>query len=538
METSSFLPMECLVRIFLAINPDDYRTLHSAILVNRQWCKSGMPTLWRKPFNCDMIAESKLFKIIPVYLTFINIEDYKLKLKLGNIPSQPKPAFEYPAFLRELNYYNLYRLVLKWSSLNNIFYRGQCEFDIDGTEIDTGDTHEERCFQITNEICKVLINLSKIDLEHRTLEYLNTDLPSSLKNKSIWFEICAKKYISAIASFPSMKIWLSSLRKLTCNDQFNDAEFFKAVADSCHCLEDLIVAFGLSNQKKFDFSRLIKVQGNLKNLELTVGDQIDLSRELEVLSLGKIKSSLRKIEIFGGMVPDNFDLKSLGKCQNLERLSFSNFSVTSVSLKSLAIAQYPNLRYLEFNGIEKNWNYDPRNAASLELEAILINTNVILTDLNLFIDLRYCPTILKTIASHCPNLVNFGTFICTDQQIQDLLSLVKTSRLKSLTIPRPLLDDSRLFKLYKYFPQIATCLPFGFKVLNADRWILLAKYLRGFLDNAPSSISYLSWACDGRNDIHQTLVQNFARKQRRKINYFNITETPKHYCVGIEVGLE
>ncbi|RIA81464.1 hypothetical protein C1645_744505 [Glomus cerebriforme] len=61
-------PNEILQEIFTNIN--DIKTLHSIILVNRNWCRTGIKYLWKNPFCGDVDLKNHI-KIIPLLLKFI-----------------------------------------------------------------------------------------------------------------------------------------------------------------------------------------------------------------------------------------------------------------------------------------------------------------------------------------------------------------------------------------------------------------------------------------------------------------------------------
>ncbi|RIA90760.1 hypothetical protein C1645_822982 [Glomus cerebriforme] len=55
---------------------NDYKTLHSCILVNRLWCRLAIPLLWEDPFSMKC---SKNYHFIEIYLHYLNDDD-KTKL--------------------------------------------------------------------------------------------------------------------------------------------------------------------------------------------------------------------------------------------------------------------------------------------------------------------------------------------------------------------------------------------------------------------------------------------------------------------------
>ncbi|CAJ0894584.1 7945_t:CDS:2 [Entrophospora sp. SA101] len=64
------LPVECVEGI-LQFLEDDIESLHSCVLVNRLWCRSGISLLWSQPFS---FVGRRAHKIIDVYILFLTDE--------------------------------------------------------------------------------------------------------------------------------------------------------------------------------------------------------------------------------------------------------------------------------------------------------------------------------------------------------------------------------------------------------------------------------------------------------------------------------
>ncbi|GBB84114.1 hypothetical protein RclHR1_10750003 [Rhizophagus clarus] len=100
---------------------DDRATLHSCILVNREWCKIVIPILWNdtfrrlKPFNNNgQSIEGK--QIISTYTKLLSEESRNLLKKYGIklVNNRKKPLFNYSEFLRHLDAYYLKVYVRSW----------------------------------------------------------------------------------------------------------------------------------------------------------------------------------------------------------------------------------------------------------------------------------------------------------------------------------------------------------------------------------------------------------------------------------------
>ncbi|CAG8552139.1 2936_t:CDS:2 [Diversispora eburnea] len=137
------LPNESLQKVFKYIDKDDIKTLHSIVLVNRSWCVNSIKLLWRQPFHFNHLQSHhftkmkytkikyternstkrkkekshKFYKIIPIYLACLEEERKKSLIKLDEknplcIPSHA--TFNYPSFLRKLDFMNLLIQVTIW----------------------------------------------------------------------------------------------------------------------------------------------------------------------------------------------------------------------------------------------------------------------------------------------------------------------------------------------------------------------------------------------------------------------------------------
>jgi hypothetical protein len=163
------LPSKCIECIINQIEENDIKTLHSATLVNHDWCKISIIRLWKTPLSfSNLITNSnpnfknsnsnnsnstnlttkypfnKFYKIIPILLSFLDLKSikdlnnlsknfyipkdtlnfypklhYDLKIPIQDlkIPIY-KSSFDYPKYIKNINFVDLVVLVNKW--LNNL----------------------------------------------------------------------------------------------------------------------------------------------------------------------------------------------------------------------------------------------------------------------------------------------------------------------------------------------------------------------------------------------------------------------------------
>ncbi|PKK64662.1 hypothetical protein RhiirC2_787189 [Rhizophagus irregularis] len=99
---------------------DDIPTLRSCILVNRFWCQTAIPLLWKDPFS---IKNPKNFHFIEIYLHKINEED-KTQLNrcgINNNVFPSKTLFNYSNFIKCINTRNMCSIIVNWIKINKKF---------------------------------------------------------------------------------------------------------------------------------------------------------------------------------------------------------------------------------------------------------------------------------------------------------------------------------------------------------------------------------------------------------------------------------
>src|SRR6185312_12933099 len=113
-----FLPTECIQKIFAYLY-EDIPSLHSGVLVCRHWCRSIVPILWRQTLHLELSKTNP--RIIPAYLPFLTEESLA---SCGIIRRQKDkkqlPFFDYPCYLRQMDYSILYECICAWwNSIND-----------------------------------------------------------------------------------------------------------------------------------------------------------------------------------------------------------------------------------------------------------------------------------------------------------------------------------------------------------------------------------------------------------------------------------
>ncbi|CAB5179199.1 hypothetical protein RhiirA1_448409 [Rhizophagus irregularis] len=98
---------------------DDIPTLRSCILVNRLWCHTAIPLLWKDPFS---MKYPKNFRFIDIYLQRLNEQD-KAKLSEYGVNKNlflSNSLFNYSMFIKNLNTQTICFSIVNWIKINKV----------------------------------------------------------------------------------------------------------------------------------------------------------------------------------------------------------------------------------------------------------------------------------------------------------------------------------------------------------------------------------------------------------------------------------
>src|SRR3954451_21148274 len=94
---ASYLPVEC-IREILEYLYDDTNSLHSCLLVNRNWCEITIPILWRNPFGRDL-SSNHFRLLVNTYVSRIPTDETLVDVNTTTT-SIESSTFNYATFLR------------------------------------------------------------------------------------------------------------------------------------------------------------------------------------------------------------------------------------------------------------------------------------------------------------------------------------------------------------------------------------------------------------------------------------------------------
>lgn len=312
----SKLNKDILTIIFYEIFHEyDYNSLFSCLLVNKYWCETVIPILWRNPWRYQMkdYQKKSLFNII---ITFLSDESKEF-LRNQNIeiiiPFKRKKLifFDYLKYCKSMINYNLYDIINynnnnnKINNLMNDYYR----------------------YILQEEIYKLLI------YKCPPLKYLDITFIQQ-----------------QIDLFPGAKNWLSEILELRCNGDI-EPHYFQGLAKFSQNIEKIII--NSSREDNYGLAKLIEVQKNLKYFKI-IRDSDARKDTFMTINHGLIKHTKSLIEfkaVFEGIL---FLPNLLPKMVNLRKLKLFVRELDQRYEEQLKISSYPNLQILHITNISIN----------------------------------------------------------------------------------------------------------------------------------------------------------------------------------------
>jgi hypothetical protein len=307
------LNKDILFLIFEELQKDS-ESLFTCLMVNRLWCETVIPILWKNPWCYNGINysnKSSLFIIIARYL-FDDIKEFitEKEIKLSLTIHQPL-LFDYLSFCKSINV----------NIINSI--------------ISTGSSLAYNQFFIQQEIYYLFMK--------KCPEVRYFDM-RSIKHQIFYL--------------PEAKACFESLCKLEC-DASTDSSYFYGLSNSCQNIQSLIIV-NTNPKPNLGIARFIEVQKNLKHFEWK--DKFDENYCAEdpykeiFFALEKKADSLNHLRIFFEYIEgyeNTLLLKIITKFYKLKILIFDNYylSHTEERLKQLKMQVY---RELEILNLEEN----------------------------------------------------------------------------------------------------------------------------------------------------------------------------------------
>ncbi|CAG8681060.1 uncharacterized protein OCT59_012668 [Rhizophagus irregularis] len=380
---------------------DDSKSLFSCLMVNKLWCETIIPILWRNPW-CHKINYNNKNYLLAIISFYLSDDTKEFLIKKGiQIPtiSSQSLSFDYLSFCRSINIDIINNIISIESSYNQ--------------------------FLLQQEFYRIFIKKCP------ELKYLDI---KSIKHQIFYF--------------PEANIRLESLCELECDTSI-DSSYFYGLARFCQYIQRLII-INIDPKENNGISKLIEVQKNLKYFEWNDSFEDsdyftdDPYKEI-LLELEKKANIINHLKIFFQYV-DNFRYALL-----------QNVLTKLYKLKTLicdfSIFGEQEVKMLVFKDLEiLNINYITLNEASNMIENSGGNLKEILLK---FYDLYKFDTdfdenslnFIRKVYKNCPLIEYLSlTFPPLEEHFDEFENLLKNCQyLKSLLL---IISDIRIFETY------------------------------------------------------------------------------------------
>src|SRR4051794_8571612 len=199
---------------------DDSKSLFSCLLVNRIWCETAIPVLWRNPWHYGINYSNKIY-LFTIFISCLpnDIKEFLTSegIQLPPISHQPL-SFDYLSFCRSIN--------------SNIMNR----------IISTGASSKYEQFLLQQEFYNILLRKCP------ELKYLYM---GSIQHQIFYF--------------PKAKTRFGSLYELRC-DTSTDPSYFYGLASVCQYIQKIVI-INTNTKVNHGTVKLIEAQRDLKYFE-------------------------------------------------------------------------------------------------------------------------------------------------------------------------------------------------------------------------------------------------------------------------------
>ncbi|RIA80156.1 hypothetical protein C1645_839220 [Glomus cerebriforme] len=433
---------DCLKIIFNELQYDSH-SLHSCILVNKLWCRTAMPILWKNTSTLDKFSRRKLYNII-IYL----LPTFSKKLLFDHIVELPLP---------KLSGEPLFNYISFFSRISPNFINNMSLDLINYQEIGFNKFQEEyKKYLLEQEVYKLFINNCK------NIKFFN------------W------KTTQPLSQYQGASTCFSQLCTLNIDLQFVTSTALFGMAQICQNIEHLDI--NNCNQDIPGLINFIDIQKNLKSLYLHfkgVENQcIQLSKVIERKAHTIKKFGIRPIIT---LLSPKF-LPSLINLQHLELYNDCGHEIdNSLEMqewdKYLSITSFPNLQYLEIAFLPSCKDYMLIEKSHGNILEINIYRSYIIQDP----DPVYNNQLIKAIAKCCPKIER----LTIDAELENLEGIkeifLNCTQLKMIDLStnneKKRNCDKLLEILMDYSPK-SLC-EFSF----FENWIFTVEGLENFFEN-------------------------------------------------------
>ncbi|RIA99321.1 hypothetical protein C1645_811555 [Glomus cerebriforme] len=400
---SSVLPVECLSIIFehlsyerMGVKNYSFTILHSCILVNKSWCVTAIPILWRNAWNwlIDGLYLNRLSLLTATFITCLPKEiknslirnHIKLKKWMKKVPS-----FEYSYFMNSLDYSWLYFSV-------NIFLKEHLKNKKEN------DKNEYR-LMVIKELCKLFMKSSKNLIQ---LNYEN-----QYQKRYNYYKIRVEDYINLIF-LPEANQTLKNLKKFQISGWI-PSEIIFGISKICKNIEEIkINDFHMDDDNDDVLIILIQEQKFLKKfsfeIKLKEEEEDDDNDDDKILFLKFEKILKLKLQKFQSLTlsPICFCMDIFTECYNLEELNL----IDERQFNEEILEKFSKTKFLKLLKLNININF----LSFKQISSLIRNTEYNLEIITMIWiegvdEIENFQKFIDSIIFYCPNLKEYhGNF--------------------------------------------------------------------------------------------------------------------------------
>ncbi|CAG8435623.1 10805_t:CDS:2 [Rhizophagus irregularis] len=397
METLA-LPVECLTIIFenlsyekLGVKNYSFTILHSCILVNKIWCATAIPILWRNPWNW-LIEGLYLNRLTLLTATFISCLPKEIKNMITKNHIKMKKwmkngtSFDYPYFMNGLDYSWLYfsiniflkenfkiRKEIFKNEYKTILLKELCKLFMKRRATQT--LYNLKKFYITGWIpSEIIFGISKIckNIEEIRINNFHIDDDEEIIITLIQEQKFLKKFSFEI-KFEDKFIEFSFLRfEKILKSKSKNLELLK-LSPICFCMDTFIEYIDINFISFKQISSLIRNTNH--NLEIITIIWLEGIDEIEYykIFIETIIFNCPNLKEFYGKFDYNYIPLLCKNCIHLKKLQFKDFNILDFSKILKQIGDVIPINLSKFY-LPLCWNF---NSDSLEyfLKKCLIRLN-------------------------------------------------------------------------------------------------------------------------------------------------------------------
>ncbi|CAB5296917.1 unnamed protein product [Rhizophagus irregularis] len=529
-----YLPNECIQDILKYVEEKDNKTLHSALLVNRTWCRNTVSFLWKKPFNSPPSDSQNNYKIIPILASFIDDDKMKqFKIKEKDLPVPKQTTFDYPSFIRHLDFVNLWKQVFRCYPrtsdnyiTNNELYPLQDDFKSVQRKRNSSLSLQDEYNSSQQKKAEVVKALYEVILQRSRLERL------TLSMKDWHYQIYNEFIFDALTSTPNARNALARLSRFDCNlaatniSALHDLAF---ISKKIKTLSIQIFRHVFRDGHLTELSNLIESQDSLEQINIFKDHKCN-NITIDLSSLVSQAKSLKKLKLHYVIINDK-QLEYITKLHNLQELMFTCVRLDG-KMTLLSNVIFTKLKVLRIYSTFINHN---RENSKLQQDndpfvGLIRNNGSHLKDLSLEFKLSYHPQLLNNVAKYCENLLTFTTYYNEDDDMPGIYNVLKKcSKIELFGIDGfANMSHKTIMEFSKSIPTNVRKLDFRYDCLDMDTLEVFLDHYEGY------DVKYLICNVKGDKQELKKMIEKTSSSKGRIVKKCSIEREDSEKVVNIE----